>query len=128
MIVVDTSVLIELLGDDEPSGIEGRIVGHRLVAPELVDLEFLHVVRRMVLSGALSTGHGSQWIDTFCGLPLQRFPHGVLIPRIWQLRDNVTPHDAAYVALAEVLDVPLLTGDARLAAAPGVRCRIDLLE
>jgi predicted nucleic acid-binding protein len=58
---------------------------------------------------------------------LERAPHGPLMPRIWGLRDNLTPYDAAYVALAEALDTVLLTGDARLARAPGIHCEVELL-
>jgi predicted nucleic acid-binding protein len=61
-------------------------------------------------------------------LPLRRYPHGPLLSRIWELRDNLTVYGAAYVALAEALDAPLLTVDARLARAPGVRCQVELLN
>jgi len=60
-------------------------------------------------------------------LPLERAPSVPLLPRCWELREKVTFHDAAYVALAELLDVPLLTADQRLARASGPRCTIDVL-
>jgi len=61
-------------------------------------------------------------------LPIVRVPHADMLPRIWELRDNVTPYDAAYVALAEALNAPLLTADARFAAAPGPRCEFRVLR
>jgi predicted nucleic acid-binding protein len=60
-------------------------------------------------------------------MPLQRIPHTALIRRVWELRDNVTPYDAAYVALAEVLGATLLTADIRLSRAPGIQCQVETL-
>ncbi len=60
-------------------------------------------------------------------LLIRRYPHRALLPRIWELRHNLTPYDAAYAALAEVLGAPLLTADAKLAGAPGLRCEVELL-
>jgi predicted nucleic acid-binding protein len=59
--------------------------------------------------------------------PLHRYPHDVLLPRVWELRHNLTAYDAVYVALAEVLDAPLLTRDRRVATAAGHRARVDLV-
>jgi len=61
-------------------------------------------------------------------LPLRRTPHRALLARYWELRDNLTIYDAAYVALAEALEVLLLTGDGRLANATGPTCNIEVLH
>jgi len=66
-------------------------------------------------------------VSDLADVGIRRYPHRALLPRIWELRHNVTPYDAAYVALAEVLDAPLLTADARLADASGIRCAVELL-
>jgi predicted nucleic acid-binding protein len=59
---------------------------------------------------------------------MERVPHTALLARAWQLRDNVTVYDASYVALAELLSVPLITADAKLAGAPGLQCSVELLR
>jgi predicted nucleic acid-binding protein len=84
-------------------------------------------LRRGVLGGRLDAGKASAVIEDLSSFRIERYAHGSLLARIWELRDNVTPYDAAYVALAELLDTTLLTADARLASAPGPRCRIELL-
>jgi predicted nucleic acid-binding protein len=63
----------------------------------------------------------------YAELALERHPH-LLLARAWELRNSVSAHDAQYVALAELLDVPLVTGDERLSRAPGLRCAVDLLR
>ena len=77
--------------------------------------------------GELSLTAAERAIERLQGLRVDRHAHPPLLPRCWELRDNVTPYDAAYVALAEALGVPLLTADARLANAPGIRCEVELL-
>ena len=67
-------------------------------------------------------------VDDLRDLPMQRAPHRPLLTRCWELRDNLTAYDAAYVALAEALDSILLTADAQLADAPGVTCPIEVLR
>lgn len=129
MLVVDASVLAPALADDGRSGdtARARMVGHDLAAPALIDLEVLSVLRRQLDAGALDARRASLAVADLSDLPLERTPHWPLISRIWELRSNLTPYDAAYVALAELLDVELLTADARLATAPGPRCRIVVL-
>ena len=129
MIVVDASAVVELLlGTPRASRLAHRIAAQAaaLHAPHLVDLEVTSVVRRYAQSGALSAALGSRIVSDLAALDLVRYPHDVLLPRIWQLRVNLTPYDAAYVALAEGLGVPLVTYDARLAAAPGHRAVVEL--
>lgn len=130
MIVVDASVLAPALGDDGPDGdrARARLVGETIAAPALVDLEVASVLRRAALAGQLDDRRSGQALADLAALPLRRAPHTALLPRIWELRANVTVYDAAYVALAEALDTLLLTADARVRRAPGVRCTVELVS
>ena len=130
MIVVDASVLATALADDGSDGdrARSRLAGETIASPELVDLEVTSVLRRAALDGRLEARRSGQALDDLAALPLRRAPHLPLLPRIWELRANVTVYDAAYVALAEALGIALLTADRRLAAAPGVRCDVELLR
>ena len=130
MIVVDASVLATALGDDGPDGdgARARLRGERLSAPELVDLEVASVLRRQVHGGEVDIRRAALALADLAALPLRRAPHRPLLARCWELRDNLTVYDASYVALAEALDVTLLTGDGRLARAPGPRCRVETLR
>ena len=130
MIVVDASILAVALGDDGAQGATARqrLRGEVLSAPELIDLEVLSVLRRNVASGLMTVQRGAQAMGDLIELPLQRASHRPLLRRCWELRHNLTSYDASYVALAEALDVPLLTADARLARALGKQCRVELLH
>lgn len=129
MLVVDASVLAPALADDGPDGdvARARMRGHALAAPELIDLETLSVIRRQLQIGGLDARRAELARSDLVELPLKRAPHAPLLARCWELRDNLTVYDAAYVALAELLDVVLLTADVRLSNAPGVRCELDVL-
>jgi predicted nucleic acid-binding protein len=129
VIVVDASVLASALGDDGGDGERARrrLAGERLFAPELVDLEVASVWRRAARAGRLGPKRADQALTDLAALPLARAPHQPLMSRIWELRDNHTPYDASYVALAEALETSLLTADRRLAQAPGARCKVELL-
>lgn len=83
---------------------------------------------RRLARGTLAVDRADQAVADLADLGIQRYPHGALMPRIWELRHNLTPYDAAYVALAEALDAPLLTADARLANAPGLRCAVEVMR
>jgi predicted nucleic acid-binding protein len=129
VLVVDASVLVVALADDGSAGTVARkrLVTERLAAPELIDLEVVSVLRRRVASGAFPAARARQAIADLRMMPLVRSPHGPLLERCWELRENVTVYDAAYVALAEALDAVLLTADQRLASAPGPRCTRELI-
>ena len=129
MIVVDASIVASALGDDGSDGerARGRLAGERLFAPQLIDLEVTSVWRRAARAGRLGGRRARQALTDLTELPLARAPHQPFMSRIWELHDNLTPYDAAYVALAETLEAPLLTADGPLAQAPGVRCEIELL-
>jgi predicted nucleic acid-binding protein len=130
VIVVDASVLATSLGDDGPDGdrARARLRGERLTAPELVDLEVASVWRRQVSAGAMDERRAVLALADLGTLPLRRTPHRLLLARCWELRDNLTIYDAAYVAVAEALGVLLLTGDAKLARATGPTCTIEVLR
>ena len=130
MLVVDASVLATALADDGTDGdiARGRLRGQELAAPELIDLEVVSVLRRQLSVGRLDARRVGLALDDLLELPIRRVSHRALLRRCWQLRDNLSVYDAAYVALAEALDAPLLTADARLAKAPGVGCAIEVLS
>jgi predicted nucleic acid-binding protein len=123
MLVVDASALTELvLGRPAGDVVGEHVAGHgfALHAPHLVDVEVLSALRRLVASGEATAERAGEAIADLLDLPIERYPHDILVPRIWQLRENLSAYDASYVALAEGLadePVPLLTADARLAQA-----------
>lgn len=129
MIVVDASVLANVLADD---GVDGRVAraalrGEEVAAPDLVDVETVSVLRKRWLAQDLTARRFKSAVDDLADLALIRHPTLPLMRRAFELRSNVTPYDAAYIGLAEALDCALLTGDARLAGAPGPRCLVRLL-
>ena len=129
MMVVDASALLEvLLGTSSGAAVEERIFasGETLHAPYLLDIEIAQVLRRYAASGQVGAERGRLALVDLTDLPMHRYPHDFLLPRIWALRHNLTAYDATYVALAEALDAPLLTRDRHLAAAPGHQARIEL--
>ena len=93
-----------------------------------MDLEVLHALRRQSLHGTLSLERSNQALDDLANIMFVRYPHTSLMERIWELRNNLSAYDAAYVALAEALDAPLVTRDARLARAPGIRAAVELYQ
>ncbi|HJU16850.1 MAG TPA: type II toxin-antitoxin system VapC family toxin [Stellaceae bacterium] len=130
MIVVDASALIEaLLRTPAAEAVEQRLFDARrtLHAPHLLDVEIAQVVRRYAAAGDIDAERGRAALADLADFPLRRYPHDLLLPRIWELRHNLTAYDAAYVALAEALDAPLVTRDRHLAAASGHHARVDLV-
>ena len=130
MLVTDASVLVVALSGDGPDGDRARtrLRNEVLAAPELVDLEVASAVRRLHGAGALDARRARLALTDLIELPMERAPHLPLLTRCWELRDNLSVYDAAYVALAESLDATLVTADARLARAPGPRCRVELMS
>jgi len=119
MSVVDASAIIEmLLRTDTGRRLERRLLvpGRSLNAPHLIDVEVAQVMRRYVRRGDIDEARARANLDLLAQLPLQRYPHGFLVKRAWALRDNFTASDAMYLALAEALDLPLVTCDVRLAS------------
>ena len=130
MIVLDASAVIELLLWTN----RAERVCHRILdpdesrhAPHLLDVEVAQVIRRYRLAGEIDDSRANQMILDLSDLPIIRHGHTLLLPRIWQLRGNLTSYDAFYIALAEALDAPLFTCDDRLAAAPGHGAQVVLL-
>jgi predicted nucleic acid-binding protein len=130
MFVVDTSAVLEALAVADPAaGVLQRLGSNpELHAPHLIDVELLHALRRLCLSGDLSEDRAADVRTDFRDLALIRWPHDALADRVWDLRHNLTVYDAAFVALAEALDAPLLTCDGRLAAAPGHEAHVELFD
>ena len=130
MIVLDASAAVALvLGLEGSWQISHRVFDGRVTlhSPHLIDLEVTQSLRRYVLRGEAGAHRARTALSDFGDLSLTRYPHDVLLPRIWQLRGNLTAYDAAYVALAEMLSAPVLTRDARLARAGGHRAKIELI-
>ncbi len=130
MIVVDASVLANVVGDDTEDGDLARARLGRvssLHAPDLVYLEVLSVLRRRAASGDLDERRSAMAREDLRDLPLQSYPNLPLAGRVWELRHNATVYDAAYLALAELLGCALLTSDTKLAGVPGARCAVEVL-
>ena len=130
MIVLDASAAVDwLLQSAAAQRIESRIFSRNqsLHAPELLDLEVAQVLRRLVREGTLPTSRAAAAIQDLLDLRITRYPHSLLLPRIWQLRHNLSAYDAAYVVLAEKLGATLLTRDARLASAAGHTATIEVV-
>ena len=130
MIVVDASAVLELLlGTPASETISQRLFreGESWHVPHLLDLEVAQVLRRYTTAAEIDEQRGSQALEDLQAMPLVRYPHTVLLSRIWQLRDNVTAYDAAYLALAEALAAPLVTRDGRLRNVPGVQAAVEVI-
>jgi predicted nucleic acid-binding protein len=129
MIVLDASAAVDwLLQTSAGRSIERRIFSgnENLHVPHLLDLEVTQVLRRLARQGLVSASRADDAIRDLLDLRINRYSHVVLLPRIWQLRHNVSAYDAAYIVLAEKLGAPLVTRDARLASASGHAARIEL--
>jgi predicted nucleic acid-binding protein len=128
VLVVDTSAVLEALAAGEPApGLVERLANDGdLHAPHLIDTEMLHALRRLRIVRVLSDERIADARSDYAELTLQRYPHQPLSNRVWELRHNLTAYDATFVALAEALDAPLVTCDARLASAPGHSARVEL--
>lgn len=130
MIVVDTSALVAVLvARPVVPGLLDRLTADAdLHAPHLVDVEIIHALRRLVLTGSLTEDRAADARTDFDALTISRYPHGPLSDRMWALRHNVSAYDAAFVALAEALDAPLVTCDARLAGSSAHSARMELFR
>ena len=129
MIVLDASAAVDWLLQTRPGlQIEKRIYSHgeSLHAPHLLDLEVTQVLRRLVREHTVEAKRAGEAIADLLSLRVSRYPHFVFVPRIWQLRHNLTAYDAIYIALAEALNATLITRDARLSAASGHKAKVEL--
>jgi predicted nucleic acid-binding protein len=129
MIVLDSSVAVELLLGT-PLGLRhaGLLFGQERHAPHLLDVEFTHALRRLTFAGEVEVQRARLALDLLGNITLIRHRHTHLLPRMWELRQSMTAYDAAYVALAEGLEMPLLTCDGKLSRSHGHRAKIQLLQ
>ncbi len=125
MIVLDASAAVSALLND---GAGRRLVaGEALHAPHLADTEVVSVLRRHALGGVVTAGEAHRALRMWGQLSVIRYAAAPLFERVWELRETVTAYDAIYVALAEALVCPLVTADARLSRAPGIRCAVTVV-
>jgi len=130
VIVLDASAAIEWLFQS-PAGIkiDNRIfsLSESLHAPHLLDVEVAQVLRRYVREKIITAERGQEALEDLADLPLNRYPHDFLIPRVWELRATLTAYDAVYVALAELLIAPLLTCDGGIASSSGHSANVEVV-
>ena len=126
MIVLDTAAMVELLvgRDATADEIRSLAVGQRLAAPHAIDLECASTLRGLVNGRKLPADEAERALELLAKMNVRRYGHAALLPRIWQLCNNMWPYDAAYVALAESLSAPVVTIDAKIEKVPGIRCEV----
>jgi predicted nucleic acid-binding protein len=129
LIVVDASVLAPALVDDGSNGdtARSRLTGEHLLAPDLIFLEVVSAIRTALRQGDVDERRADFAFVDLYALPVEPIRPRRLLSRVWELRDNLSPYDASYVALAEAAQVVLVTADRKLTKAPGPRCDFDLL-
>ena len=128
MLVVDASATVELLlRSDLGASVQQRVRNAALQAPNLIHLEVIHTLRRLVLHRQISASRAEEALDDLAAADISVYPERDLLRDIWQLRDSLSAYDAAYVALAEVLRVPLVTCDNKVARAHGHSAMIELI-
>lgn len=127
MLVVDTSAVVDVLvgRDVDPALLHRLSTGGSLHAPHLLDVEFLHALRRLVRTGALALDRAQDARADLDRLRVARYPHQGLADRVWELRDAVTAYDGVFVALSELLGCPLVTADRRLARSAGHAATVE---
>ena len=131
MIVVDASAITELLLQTELGGRVERRLYRRdddLHAPHLIDVEVISALRRLVQRGELVAARAEEAVEDLSLLRIIRHSHLDLATRVWELRQNFTPYDAVYLALAEALDCSVVTCDGPFGAAPGHSARIEVID
>lgn len=128
--VIDASVLTAYYAADDPrrDAVVTRLSsGDALFAPAHVDAEVVSALRGMARRSSALHAAVPAALRHLADFPIRRMPLASLLPRIWELQDNITPYDAAYVALAERLEGSLVTGDGKLTAASGARCTFEVI-
>lgn len=130
MIIIDASLALDIaIATPAGADLRDRLSDDRraLAAPEVIELEVLQTLRRLTRGGHLELSRAAEAIRIFTALEIERFSHRPIGPRIWALRENLTAYDAAYFALAELLDAPLWTRDGKFRSVPGHGVRIEVL-
>lgn len=125
MIVVDAAALVDVLVGRAAEPLTLRLAAE-LHCPHLVDVEVAQALRHLALAGKVTSERVAQAHRDHLDLEITRYGHLGLLQRTWELHENLSTYDAVYVALAESLDVPLVTADGRLAAAPGLRTPVEV--
>jgi len=130
VIVLETSAMVEFLVGSDPLAdrVRGAVTGQALAAPHSIDLECASTLRGLVLGRKLPADEAGRALDLLGRMKIQRYGHVALLPRIWQLRDNAWPYDAAYVALAESLNADLVTVNGKFDTIPGLACPVRNLR
>jgi predicted nucleic acid-binding protein len=131
LIVIDASAVLELvLRTEKGKKVEARVLvsEESLHAPHLIDVEVTQALRRLVQLKEIKAERGKQALDDHAALNIKRADHVDMLERLWELRQSITAYDATYVALAEVLDAPLITCDSKLARSHGHRATVQLIE
>lgn len=126
---VDASAMIVMLIEENDRGhlVSDRLSGSSCCAPELLPFEVANVLRRKTIAGILPERQAKRALNVLEEFPIELWPWKPLSSRIWRLRGSITAYDASYIAVAELLGCPLLTGDARLSRAPGARCAVEVI-
>lgn len=125
MIVADASVVVHALTGSQAA--IDRLADEWVCAPHLIDAEVVSALRKAVMTKVVASDVAAYALAEYAQADILRYEHLGLLGRVWELRDNVTPYDALYVALAELQEVPLVTTDSRLAQAPGIRATVELI-
>jgi predicted nucleic acid-binding protein len=125
VIVADASVVVESLTGSVPAQL--LLTDEQVQVPTVADIEVANALRKYVRLGRFSADDGWRALETYRWMAVTRHSTFAFFDRIWELRDNLNAYDAAYVALAEIIDCPLVTADARISRASGLRCAITVL-
>ena len=130
MIVVETSAMVEYLvgSGTTREAVRATITTEPVAVPHAVDLECVNAIRRLVRAGDRDPSDAYGALVLLRSMPLERYGHTWLLPRIWELRENMWPYDAAFVSLAEALGAPLVTVDSKFEGVPGLRCEVRNLR
>ncbi len=130
MIVLDASAAVAVLLN---LGEDARRIRERmereddgLHVPHLFEVEVINALRHHALRHGISESRRLELLEDLTTMSISRYAHTAMLPRIWELRDNVSAYDAAYIVLAETLEAPLVTRDARLARAPAIRAEVEV--
>jgi len=125
-VVCDASAVVAVLLDAGPDGqwATDALTGADLAAPTLLPFEAANIIRRHELAMSITADQAAQAHSDLLELAIEQWPYELLVPRAWQLRQNLTAYDASYVALAELLSTAIVTLDRRISRAPGLRCTV----
>ena len=130
MIIIDASLALDIsVATPQGDALSDQLMGegHALAAPEVIELEVLQALHRLLWLDRINLTTADRAMAVFAAMEIERYSHLPLRSRIWSLRDNLTAYDAAYFALAELLDAPLWTRDNKFSDIPGHQARVEIL-